>query len=74
MIVYAFLYCDCIYESAFSPVSLHKTLEGAIMAMEFHKAKAKKEFDSMYKELDDEPPCEFGSMEGWLVEEMEILD
>lgn len=33
MTVYAFEWCDCIYESAFAAVSLHMTKLGAYRAM-----------------------------------------
>ena len=31
--VYSFQYCECIYESAFATMSLHKTKKGAYKAM-----------------------------------------
>lgn len=33
MIVYAFKWCDCVYESGSSVVSLHTTKKGAFKAM-----------------------------------------
>lgn len=33
MIIYAFCYTSCVYESAHAPVSLHKTKAGAYRAM-----------------------------------------
>lgn len=70
--VYAFLYCDCIYESGYTTMSLHKTQRGAEIAMEFHKAKAKKEYENIHSEF--EPTFDFGEMEGWIIQEMEIVD
>lgn len=71
-IVYAFMYCGMIYESSYATISLHRTRKGAEMAMEFHKAELKKEWDDMYK--DEEPPYEFGHFEAWAVEEVKIYD
>lgn len=31
--VWAFEYCDCVYESTFSTMSLHRTAKGAYRAM-----------------------------------------
>ena len=31
--VYVFMYCDCIYESAYFPKSIHRTKKGAFKAM-----------------------------------------
>lgn len=39
MTVYAFKYCPCIYESAWSTVSLHSTCKGAYKAMKAHRLK-----------------------------------
>ena len=33
LVVYAVLFCDCIYESSFATISLHRTKEGAAIAM-----------------------------------------
>lgn len=70
--VYAFLYNPCIHESSWGTVSLHKTRRGAEMALEFHKAEQKREWDYIYK--GEEPPFEFGAMESWIVEEIDIAD
>lgn len=36
MIVYAFMYCSCIYESSFGLISLHETKRGAYKSMRKH--------------------------------------
>lgn len=73
--VYAFMYCPCIHESAFSTVSLHKTQKGAEIAMEFHKQTAKEKYYRMYtKEELDDFGFSFGMFEAWEVVELEILD
>lgn len=33
MILYQFLYCPCIYESAYTCISIHKTKKGAYKAL-----------------------------------------
>lgn len=73
--VYTFDYCDCIYESAFYTVSLHRTKKGAEMAMEYHKAEKLKEFNDLYdKSTQKEYGFKFGQMESWRVSEMDIQD
>lgn len=37
--VYAIEYCDCIWESHYHPISLHKTKKGAVKAMQELKRK-----------------------------------
>lgn len=73
--VYAFMYCGCIYESAYATISLHRTPEGAQKAMEFHKNELKKEFDEMYSEEElIEFGFKFGENEAWCVKPIEILE
>ena len=73
--VYTFDYCDCIYESAFYTVSLHRTKKGAEIAMEFHKAEKLKEFNDLYdKPTQNEYDFKFGQMEAWRVSEMNIQE
>lgn len=82
MKVYAALYNPMIEESAWSTLSLHKTLKGAVKARDTHKAKAReewkklddwqrKEFGDKYEELKTSP---FGIWQKWDVEEIEVLD
>jgi hypothetical protein len=47
--IYEFLYNPCTWESAFQTISCHRTREGAEKAMNDHKAKAKENFDKLYK-------------------------
>lgn len=75
MIVYAFLYNSCIYESAYATISLHKTKKGAEMAMQFHKAEKEKEHWAIYDKIpEDYYMHPFGEHEDWCVEEMDILE
>lgn len=48
-IIYEFLYCDCIHESSYATLSLHKTKEGAEKAMKKHKEQEKEKFDKYYQ-------------------------
>ena len=51
--VYEFWYNDCIYESAAACISLHRTRNGAEIAMELHKEQKRKEFEELYKDEED---------------------
>lgn len=70
IIVYAFKYCPCIYESAYGTISLHATKKGAEIAMEFHKNEALEDHKRIYGDDED---FEFGQFEHWVVDEVEIL-
>ena len=75
MILYQFLYCPCIHESAWGTISLHRTKEGAKKAMYRHKKKERKEFDDMYNGKEKEYlGIKFGIHEDWCVDEIEVLD
>lgn len=77
MIVYAFKYCPCIYESADATISLHKTKEGAELALQLHKYNCLKEYEDYLNELDTDARkwvSEFRATESWSIEEIEILD
>jgi hypothetical protein len=73
-VVYAFLYCCDIHESSYATMSLHKTLKGAEMAMEFHRNEAKKKHDEIYDRPMDVIEYPFGKSEDWLVKEFTIDD
>lgn len=73
--VYAFDYCPCIHESAWATISLHRTENGAIKAMNEHKERKEKEYNLIYTELDDsEIYGTFGEMEDWTIKKIQILD
>lgn len=61
--VYEARYCSCVHESTFATISIHRTLRGAEMAMEYHKEAERKEFEATYKDID--PPMPFGAFEEW---------
>lgn len=78
MKAYEFLFCDCIYESSYSTISLHKTKGGAFKAMNrYLNTKFQEELNSrlMYGKLYDHDdywnPFKF---QGWAVSEIEIED
>lgn len=86
MKIYRALYCPCIHESAYATLSTHKTLEGAVEAVEIHKAAIRKEWEETrdywcdkypityptYDEYDKKFP--FGKFENWKVVDDELLD
>ncbi len=51
MKIYQFLYCDCIHESSYTTLSLHKTKEGAELAMNTHKELKKIEHEKSVSEM-----------------------
>lgn len=69
--IYEFWYTDCIYEDKGSCISLHRTLKGAEIAMEFHKEEKRKEFEELYKDEED-IDFEFDDMCAWGVRERQI--
>ena len=89
MIVYQFLYNDCIHESSYATISLHKTKEGAEKALNEHRNfefEAWEEYTKLLMEKDDEGNCfydtietclednPFGKHEDWCIQEIEVLD
>lgn len=65
--VWAAEYNSCIFESAFAPISLHLTLEGAERAVEEHKEEAHREWKR----------CGYDGVrdyEKWQVREVEVLE
>jgi hypothetical protein len=70
LMLYAFLYCPNVHESAWATMSLHYSKEGAEKAMEEHKQKELEEWNQLYDE--DEVDFRFGENEDWRVEEVLI--
>lgn len=78
MIVYAFRYNSCIYESSWATISLHYTKAGAYKALRAHRRMAFEEWKRVYA---DEDLCDelndirnFWSMLDWYVAEVEVLE
>lgn len=67
MIVYSAEYNDCIHESAFGTLSLHRSYEGACQAVRKHEMKALRQWK---KSGHDTIP----DYEQWRVREIEVLD
>ena len=77
MKLFAFNYCDCIYESSYATVSLHISREGAEAAMNEHIRIAKEEYDEYTQWHKDEMNCnpqhKFGWSKAWSVDEVDVL-
>jgi len=80
MKVFAAVYCDCIYESAYGTLSLHKTREGAERAIENHKKELRLRHEESVKHMAEHAPTfdmdefEIHSWQDWGIEEYEIED
>jgi len=64
--IYAAVYNDCIHESAFATISLHKTESGAELAIEKHKQEEAR--------LAEEAGTEIQSWQMWAVFKHELFD
>ncbi len=76
MKVYEFIYCDCIYESAYATVSMHKTLAGAYKSM---RSNLLKEYDDWYNNRimfgkDRDRTDKFGIFSRWSVRDTILQD
>ena len=73
-ILYQFLYCDCIHESAWATISIHRSREGAVNAMEEHKAEEKKKWEEYADTEERKKEFPFGQHEDWSIGEIELHD
>ncbi len=79
-IIYEFLYCECIHESSYASLSLHKTKEGAEKAMKKHKSQKLREFNKRFKSFYSKQPkvirdsVKFGQHEDWQIGQQILLD
>jgi hypothetical protein len=71
--VYEFLYNSDCCESAAATISIHKTKKGAEMAMEFHKAEIKREWDEQDYAERERLAFPFDYDQWWGVRECELL-
>lgn len=71
--VYEFLYNPDVCESCSSTVSIHKTRRGAEMAMEFHRAEAKREWEEVCEEYPSCGDYPFDYNKWWGIVETELL-
>lgn len=76
MKAYQFLFCDCIYESSFATMSLHRTKKGAYKAMnKFLNDRFSTELDERIKfGKFKEYVWKVGVHQAWSVDEIELLD
>jgi len=80
LVVYAFEYCYCRYESSAEVISLHKTKRGAYRAMQKHKWKTWEGFreqERYFQRKDGRLPgsgSEFGWVESWGIRSIEVQD
>lgn len=73
-VVYEFLYNSSCSESSAATVSIHRTLRGAEMAMEFHKNEKLKEWEHECKEYPPSKDFPFDFDQWWGIRESYLLD
>lgn len=82
MIIYEATYCDCIHESAYATISVHRTREGAEKAIAEHKWKEEAQYyeminsfirDGYYRE-DYDIPYTISVYEDYAIMEGELKD
>lgn len=75
--IYAFKYCDCIHESSYATISLHRTKSGAYSAMrkhllkEWNRSLEKHHNWEKWEYFRNDHPLEF---QRWCVSEIEIKE
>lgn len=72
--IYQFAYTDCVYESSFAAISLHRTKKGAETAMYLHKEERRKVWLECYPTKKEQKRMPFGALESWGVYKREILE
>ena len=81
MIIYAAQHTDCIYESGYSIISLHRTQAGAQKALETHRHQQREHAKRVlqHSELMDtpegvDPVDRFLRFEDWKVVKLEVME
>lgn len=74
MIVFEFAYSECVYESGCVTQSIHKTRKGAEVALDFHRAHKRIEWEDLWETEELRKAHPFGDMENWVVKETELDD
>ena len=75
MLVYEFLHTDCIYESAYRTISIHRTKAGAYKAMRKHIEEEYAQWRNDSIELGKSPfNHKFGTHEAWKIRTIELQD
>lgn len=70
--VYEFIYSDS-FESAPATLSIHRTEEGAIKAMENHRRKVRKKWEKIQKKYPEEDPYPWDFDQTWAVIKSKLL-
>jgi hypothetical protein len=75
MKIYEFLYCSCIYESSYAPISLHRTKAGAYKAMKKHKVDTFMErYDKRYLYGKEYTKFPYDFAQGWTIGVQELCE
>ncbi len=74
MIVFEFAYSECIYESGCVTHSIHETRKGAEIALDFHKAHKRIEWEDLWETERERKEFPFGDMENWIIKETEVQE
>lgn len=72
MNIYAFEYCDCIYESSYMTVSIHRTFAGAYNAMKNHRIKNFNDWRKLPNKYRKDFKDTFGK--AWCINKIQLLD
>lgn len=75
MKIYEACYCDCIYESSYATISIHKTKKGARKALSNFLRKERARHQEMYKdyEYSTNDDCNlWQTHKGWMISETEL--
>lgn len=72
--VYAAMYSDCIFESGLSPLSLHRTEQGARNALAKFLREEREDHNRINDYDPDQMVIRFGEHSGWRVAEIEVYE
>jgi Holliday junction resolvase len=69
--IYLAQFNDCIYESSYATLSIHKTRKGAKLALEKHKLKEQKAFIKVFGK---EKALSYRDDKSWVIIKMKLKD
>ena len=72
--VWEALYCECIYESGYFTLSVHRTEAGAKKQIKEHKANLKAEYEELYKGDTHLNEYSYAEMKAWKTNKIEVKD
>ncbi len=72
LVLYEALYNPMVHESTAQTLSIHRTLKGAEMAIEFHKEENRKKWLAMFPTEEERIEFPFGHFEWWGVSEITV--